>query len=765
MPLDRESWDAARLRAPSAALSVAAVACIAATAWSRAGVATALGALAVLGAADVLRRIARSRERTENAVWTWFSRAALAVALGFVAELGTRALIVGGALPSTWEGAGLSVGALGASLLLYQGLVRWNRYRTLVSDPGDWLNGVSAVIALMALGNLISMHTSSALSMLTWWQLQGWLLQIAALVVLVGTTVTVIMIGGLQRDSRAWVFGGALAFAVAAQWLALVIAGRATDDAMVVRTLVDSMRVAWLTVVIGAALAALRRASVLRPRHATSSSTTIGAVVVHLSSVGILLANGVDGDVSHLTSSILAALAALGGAVRVLRLVRELAQLAMTRQEARTDDLTGIANRRALTEAVDAACQRPSGAVLLVIDLDRFKEINDRFGHGVGDELLRLMARRLRRHVGNRGTLARLGGDEFALVLPGTSPDGVDAVVIAEGLLVVLRAPAEVAGRHLWVGASIGIASTRLTLPDQDELMRCADTAMYAAKRAGGGVRVYDEEADRQSREQAQLLEDLRVVLGADTGSGCGSIVVHYQPQVQPGSGKVVGVEALVRWQHPRLGLLAPADFLELAEANGMTELLTRRVMGDALAEAVQWRSDGHELRLAVNLSTSCLADPRLPAFIAESLARHGLPPEQLVIEITETSLMRDPVMAIDVTRRIAMTGVGISIDDYGTGYSSLTYLNDLPASELKLDRSFTAKLGRDARTEAIVSGTIDLVHRLGLRLVAEGVEDDATLAALAAMGCDATQGFLHARPASGPEFRSWLAATVAAAT
>lgn len=762
MARDRESSWAAPLRAPSLMLCLGTLACLAASLSGRPGLATALGVPTSLGAADVLRRIARSREQTENSVWTWFFRAALAAALGFLAELVIRGCVAGGAVAGAWEGTGLTIGALGSWLLLHQGLVRWNRYSTAVSDPADWLNGISAVVALAAFGNLVASHVGWMASDLSWWQRQGWIAQLAALVVLLGTTMTISVIGNLQRDHRTWTFGGGLVLALAVEAAAMVLASRQTEADAVARILLGAMQVAWLVVVTAAALAALRRAGVLRPQDATSQPTTVGAVVVHLFSVGVLLLNGLDGG-GDPTPAVLAALAALGGGVRVLRVVRDLAQLAMTRQEARTDDLTGVPNRRALMEAVGAACQRPSGAVLLVIDLDRFNEVNDRFGHGIGDELIRLMARRLQRYVGNRGTLARLGSDEFALALPGTDVHG--ATAIAEDLLGVLRAPAEVAGRHLWVSASIGIASTALTLPDQDELLRCADAAMYAAKRAGGGVSVYDEEADRWAREQHQLVEELRIVLGDSTDLSCGTVVVHYQPQVRAGSGEVVGAEALVRWQHPRLGLLDPGDFLDLAESHGLMAPLTWRVLDDALTEAARWRQDGHDLRVAVNLSTSCLADPELPEIIEASLTRHGLPPEQLVIEITETSLMRDPTMAIDVTRRIASTGVDISIDDYGTGYSSLAYLNDLPAVELKLDRSFTAKLTTDARTAAIVAGTVQLVHRLGLRLLAEGVEDPATLEALTVMGCDATQGYLHARPAPAAEFRSWLETVVSAAS
>lgn len=271
---------------------------------------------------------------------------------------------------------------------------------------------------------------------------------------------------------------------------------------------------------------------------------------------------------------------------------------------------------------------------------------------------------------------------------------------------------------------------------------------------ARGAWGVYDEAADAERRERRETLEGLRAVLSGAPGAG--ELEVHYQPQVAA-SGVVVGAEALVRWRHPERGVLAPAAFLDLAEEHGLMGALTARVLRRAAADAAAWARRGHRLRVSVNVSTSVLVDPGLMPLVEEVLARTPLAASDLVLEITETMLMRDPERALPTARRLAGRGVGLSIDDYGTGYASMGYLDDLPATELKLDRAFTARLGRRERTAAIVRTTVDLAHRLGLRLVAEGVEDAATLRALHDLGVDETQGYLHCRPLGAAAFGRWL--------
>jgi diguanylate cyclase (GGDEF)-like protein len=399
-----------------------------------------------------------------------------------------------------------------------------------------------------------------------------------------------------------------------------------------------------------------------------------------------------------------------------------------------------------------------------VVDLDRFKEVNDRFGHGTGDDLLRWCARRLLEAAPSGSTVARLGGDEFALLLRGAGAD--EARAVARRVAVLGDHPVPVGVHRVRVGASVGVAvAARTPLGTGEaitgsELLRQADTAMYLAKGLEGRVAVYDDEADRHGRERALLAVELQDALGADhDAAGPAQFVVHYQPQLSIASGEVVGAEALVRWQHPRLGLLAPDLFLDLLEERGHMGALTAHVLATAVEQSRRWREQGAALRLSVNLSTSCLTDPDLLPTLERVLRRSGTAPADLVLEVTETTLMEDPAVALRTCERIAALGVGLSIDDYGTGYSSLAYLADLPATELKLDRSFTDRAVADPRIAAIVAGTVTLGHALGLRVVAEGVENLPTLDLLRRLGCDESQGFLHCRPVAAGDFSRWAAA------
>nr|WP_276610826.1 bifunctional diguanylate cyclase/phosphodiesterase [Kineococcus siccus] len=426
--------------------------------------------------------------------------------------------------------------------------------------------------------------------------------------------------------------------------------------------------------------------------------------------------------------------------------------------QALTDDLTGIANRRALVARLRALADDAEGAALLVVDLDRFKEVNDRYGHVEGDDLLRVITGALEATAPAGSLLARLGGDEFALLLPDGSECGGAAVAarLVDAVTAVVRADA----RPLGVGMSVGVAAAAAGTLDPDDLLRRADAAMWVAKGSGGGLSVFDADADARARDRAALLADLTALLdGDEAGDGAlgRQLVLFYQPQVDLASGVVVGVEALVRWQHPDRGLLPPVAFLDLVEEHGLMDRLTASLLHRAAREARGWRAGGGPLRVSVNLSASSLAHPGLLAAVDDALACSGLEPGRLVLEVTETTLMADPGLALAVARDLTARGVQLSIDDYGTGYSSLAYLTDLPASELKLDRAFTLRVLGEPRTADIVAATVGLAHRLGLRVVAEGVEDAATLAVLARLGTDETQGYLHARPLPPAEFERWL--------
>ncbi|MGY1809158.1 putative bifunctional diguanylate cyclase/phosphodiesterase [Blastococcus sp. SYSU D00669] len=431
----------------------------------------------------------------------------------------------------------------------------------------------------------------------------------------------------------------------------------------------------------------------------------------------------------------------------------DLRDLHAVRAEARTDELTGLPNRRALlasADAVVAAATARRPAALLLLDLDGFKEVNDGLGHAAGDDLLRRVGPRLAEELGPQDLLARLGGDEFAVLLPDADVDR--AQELARRLHARLREPFTVEGVRLHVGVSIGVATAPVPAATVHDLLRCADVAMYAAKAARDGVRVHVPDPSTGLGDRLRTMEELRTALDRD------EILVHLQPQVRLADGAVVGVEALVRWQHPTRGLLSPAELLPAAEQAGLLRPLTDVVVDLALrAAATWWRA--RQVPVSVNLSASDVGDRDLPDRIAAALARHGLPGRALTVELVEDTLMADPERGRLVLGELRHLGVRTAIDDYGTGYSSLAYLRYLPADELKPDRSLTADVDRDLHAAAIVRHTAALAHDLGLRLVAEGVEDDAIGQVLARLGCDTAQGYGIARPMPPADLPGWLAA------
>jgi diguanylate cyclase (GGDEF)-like protein len=447
----------------------------------------------------------------------------------------------------------------------------------------------------------------------------------------------------------------------------------------------------------------------------------------------------------------------LAGIVRIAVTFREVRGFNELREEARTDELTGLSNRRALFERGDriiASAEESRPASLLLLDLDGFKEVNDSLGHAAGDDLLRQVGPRLRRALRSEDVLARLGGDEFAVMSPATGVE--DAQALAHRLRELLLQPFTVQGIRLHVGVSIGVATTNLVpSASMQELLRCADIAMYGAKSGREGLRVYvpDPVTGTASGDLLHTMEQLRTALIND------ELLVHLQPQVDLRTGRVVGAEALVRWQHPTRGLLSPADLLAAAAHAGLLRQLTETVLDLALVAARRWWPD-RQVPVSVNLSAANVTDLDLPDKVAAALHAHGLPPQALTLELVEDTLMTDPTRGRAVLADLRRLGVRTSIDDYGTGYSSLAYLRYLPADELKLDRSLTADVDRDPRAAAIVEHTVALAHALGLSLVAEGVEDVATGRALARLGCDVAQGYAIARPMPADDFLLWLLAT-----
>jgi len=425
------------------------------------------------------------------------------------------------------------------------------------------------------------------------------------------------------------------------------------------------------------------------------------------------------------------------------------------RHQALHDALTDLPNRTLLqdrlAQALRSAQRDGHPLALLLLDIDRFKEVNDTFGHAAGDRLLRQVGRRLRRVVRAADTVARLGGDEFAVLLPATDTGG--ATTAAEKIRRALEQPVGRGGYRVSAEASIGIALYPAHGAEAATLLQHADVAMYAAKRTGEGWAVYNPAHDRSSPDRLALLTDLR---GAIAG---GELALHYQPKVELATGRVRRVEALVRWQHPRRGLLPPAQFIPLAEQSGLMGPLTLWVLGEALRQCARWRQAGLALGVNVNLSMANLHDPALPEAIAGLLQAHGVAPADLRLEVTESAMAADMTRTIATLECLATLGVHIAVDDYGTGYSSLAYLKRLPVDELKIDKGFVRHLATDETDATIVRSTIGLGHNLGLRVVAEGVEDHATLELLRVMGADAVQGYYVSRPLPPDDLERWARA------
>ena len=425
------------------------------------------------------------------------------------------------------------------------------------------------------------------------------------------------------------------------------------------------------------------------------------------------------------------------------------------RRQALHDGLTGLPNRTLLNDRLRHALQRSSRTAepvsLIVMDLDQFKEVNDALGHDHGDRLLIEMSRRLQRELdGQADTVARLGGDEFAVLL--TDDGSLDAAKgVAAQISRALEDPFHLGGITLQVNASVGIAVYPEHAVDSETLARRADVAMYTAKRSGGGSAVYSPEHDHTSVRRLALLGELRRAITDD------ELVLHYQPSIDLTTGEVCGAEALVRWQHPTHGLMAPVEFIELAEVSGLIQPLTRWVIEHTVAQICAWQDQGLQLGVAVNLSVRNLYDHELAGWLGDLLATAAIDASMLTLEITESELMDDPLYAMEVLGKLKALGVATSIDDFGTGYSSLAYLKNLPIDELKIDRSFVGSMVTDESDLTIVRSTIDLSHNLGLDVVAEGVEDAATLAQLAELGCDRAQGFYISAPLAADDLLAWV--------
>jgi diguanylate cyclase (GGDEF)-like protein len=408
------------------------------------------------------------------------------------------------------------------------------------------------------------------------------------------------------------------------------------------------------------------------------------------------------------------------------------------------DALTGLPNRslfsHRIEQVLNAGRRADGNAAVMLIDLDHFKEINDTLGHHAGDRLLQEVAVRLRASLDEQDTVARLGGDEFGVLLPACASHE-QAAGVAQQLLSQLRDPFSIDGLTLEVDASIGIACAPDHGSDVEQLNQRADIAMYAAKEGGRGAVLFEPQLDRYSPRRLSLAGSLRSAI-AD-----GEIVLFYQPKAKLTTGKIIGVEALARWRHPRLGLIGPSEFVPIAEQTGLIGPLTSHVLEEALNQVREWSEQGEELSVAVNLSARSFLDAQLAVEIPRLLERTGVDASLLELEITESMLMLDPARAKATLERLSAIGLSLSVDDFGTGYSSLANLKRLPVDGIKIDKSFVIDMPHDASDAAIVRSTIDLAHNLGLKVVAEGVESHEAWRRLEDLGCDLAQGFHVSRP------------------
>ena len=424
------------------------------------------------------------------------------------------------------------------------------------------------------------------------------------------------------------------------------------------------------------------------------------------------------------------------------------------------DTLTGLPNRarfhvhleHAIAEAVAerAPGEAAGSVVVMVLDLDRFKYVNDSLGHPIGDLLLVEVGERLKATLQTPGSVvARLGGDEFAVLLPGGTLES--AANAARLVLKVLERPMTVEGQLVDLGASIGIVLCPQHGTDVPTLMRRADIAMYVAKRTGAGGLLYDSDHETTQPERLSLMGELRRAVEQ------GDLALHYQPKIDVATGEVRSVEALVRWDHATRGFVSPDRFIPFAEQTGYIKAITRWVAGEAIAQCAKWHEAGMPLEVSINVSARDLLGNDLPDVFAELLRQHRLEPRWVWIEITESAVMDDPAGALNTMRRLHDLGLRLSIDDFGTGYSSLAYLKRMPVDEIKIDKSFVMGMATDRDDETIVRSTIDLGHNMGLKVVAEGVEDVASLQRLRALRCDMVQGYLFAKPLSAAQLEAWV--------
>jgi diguanylate cyclase len=630
----------------------------------------------------------------------------------------------------------------------YIGILGLARVKERKVPARIWLDGIIAGLGIAAIGAAIVLRPVLA-------SVSG---NTAAVITEMAYPICDLLLGALivgvlalrgWRLDRMWAMLGVgfLALAAADCMYALQVAHGASAPSA-------ATNFAYDIGVLMLALAAWQPAATVEPDSVPGTAVLAIPAAFAASALGLLLYDHFSRlDPLALALAMLTMFAAFARTGLAFRDVRALAE---TRRQALTDDLTLMPNRRdflrRLRDGIIASAATQTSMALLIVDLDHFKELNDTLGHDAGDHLLRQVGERLRGVLRAGDTAARLGGDEFGVLIC----DACDidrAEVVADKILHAIGEPFPIKGLSLRVTASIGIAIYPDHAGDDEQLMQHADIAMYEAKTGQSGRACYARERDNHSLERLTLAGELSHALEA------GEIEAHFQPKADAATRKIVGVEALVRWRHPTRGMIAPNEFVTLAEQAGLGRALTRKMLELALDQIKIWRDGGLGLHVAVNTTVADLQDTTFPAEVAAMLAARELSPEVLVLEVTENMVLADPVRVGDVLAQLGELGLGLSLDDFGTGYSSLTHLKALPVGEVKIDRSFVGRMTSDPVDAAIVEATIRLAHSIGIRVVAEGIEDQQTWSSLVSNRCELVQGYALSRPLPAAELEALLRA------
>ncbi len=693
--------------------------------------------LVVAGGVGVLARVALVRE--ERLAWSLIGVGALAWAVGDVywsLVLSGRAEVP---VPSIADGFYLAFYPL-----MYAGLVLLLRARLRRFHASQWLDGLAAALIVAALGVAVLMPPildsnagSDAEGVATNLAYPlGDLLVLGLVVALAG------LMGWRPGRAVGLLAFGCLTFTLAdSVYLFQSAAGTYAEGGL--------FDLFWPLGMVCMGLAAWQPSRRVRAARLEGWSVMILPGAVALGATALLVYD-------HYRPAAVGAIW-LAAAALVVCVARAGLTFRENISQAVTDALTGLPNRRLFHDRVEQAVLRASRqgerVAVMIVNIDRFKEVNDTLGHHSGDIMLQEIARRLRAAVRTSDTVARLGGDEFAVLLPNIA-DAAAAEAVATNLGRVIAAPILVEGLSLENEASIGITLFPDHGDDLNGLLQRADVAMYTAKSDSLSHSLYGSERDEYSPERLALVGELRRAIEQD------ELIVHFQPKIDLMTGVVAGVEALVRWEHPERGLLPPGEFIPVAEHTSLIRPITLHVIERALAQCRVWENEGHTLSVAVNISSRNLMDAEFARSIDAALARWSMYPGRLELEITETALMENHVRSIEMLHELGALGVTLAIDDFGVGYSSLSHLKGLPISVLKIDRSFVTAMCSDSADAMIVRSTVELGRSLGLQVVAEGIEDQEALEALRALGCGLGQGFHISPPLAGPELIAWLAET-----